>query len=92
MIIQCNTELRVLSKYSKVANNQKTYFHLVCASESGEYCDLGCSPEVFNEAIEGKAYTMGFGINPFYLRKEYSTNINITSLSEAVSINKKKGA
>lgn len=92
MIINCKTELRVLSKYSKVATNGKTYFHLVCAGDNGDYCDLGCSPEVFNQVIDGKAYTMGFGINPFYLRKEYSTNINITSVSEAVSINTKKGA
>lgn len=93
MIINCFAELRVLSKYSKVASNGKTYFHLLCAGvNGGEYCDLGCSPEVFNEAIENKAYKMGFGINPFYLRKDYSTNINIVSLDEAISINNKKGA
>lgn len=92
MIIDCVCELRVLSKYSKNANNGKTYFHLVCANESGEYADLGCSSEVFGLAIEGKSYAMGFGINPFYLRKEYSTNINIVSLKDAISINNKKGA
>ena len=93
MMMNCFTEMRVVSKYPKTANNGKTYFHLVCAGlEYGETCDLGCSDEVFKTAIEGKAYKMGFNINPFYLRKDYSCNISIVSLSEAIGINNKKGA
>lgn len=92
MVLNCNSDIKVLSKYAKSANNGKTYFHLiVCNFEGGEPADLGCSTDVFNKVIECKCYNVHFGLNPFYLRKEYSCNINIDSVSECILDKSMKG-
>ena len=92
MVIKCVSSVKILSKYAKTASNGKTYFHIFCCDiDGGEPADLGCSTEVFNTVVEGKGYNIHFNINPYYLRKDYSCNINIDSVTECIFDKSGKG-
>lgn len=90
MIISCISDIKVVSKSVKVAQNGKTYFNLGVAAPDGDLGMLGCTADVYNMAIEGKTYSCHFNINTAYLRKDYNCSINIDSLKESFLDSDKK--
>lgn len=80
MVVNCECKLRVFGTYSKVASNGKTYFHLQGVPLEGGPCgDFGCTEDIAKTVKNGSAYIFSFDINPFYLKKDYSTSINFKS-------------
>ena len=84
MVISCISDLKIVSKFVKTAQNGKTYFNLGCVSPDGSLGEVGCSADVFNSVIEGKTYSCHFNINTAYLRKDFNCSINIDAVNESL--------